>query len=93
MANIKFGANQFNNPTPANWSNAIQIFTVIAATVLAWIGTASFIPAGLSSTLQSILGLLIGIANGLKPFLGVETTQKEVPIEDVKEIEVPSSTK
>lgn len=87
MATIKFGPKQFNNPTPANWGNGIQIFTVIASIVLAWIGTADFITASLSSVIQSILGLLIAIANGLKPFLGVETAQKNVPIEDVKEID------
>lgn len=86
---VKFGAGQLNNPTPAGWSNGIQIYTVIAAIILAWIGTANFIPASTSSITQSILGLTIGIANGLKPFFGVETTQKQVPIEDVKEMEPP----
>lgn len=93
MATVKFGAKQFNNPTPASWSNGIQIFTVIASVVLAWIGTANFISASLSSIIQSILGLLIGIANGLKPFLGVETSKKEIPIEQVAEMEVPKETK
>lgn len=87
MTAIKFGTSQLGNPTPAIWGNGIQVYTVIASIILAWIGTANFIPAGLSSTIQSILGLTIGIANGLKPFFGVETTQKSVPIEDVKEIE------
>lgn len=88
---ILFGVNQINRPTPANWANAIQIFTVIAAIVLAWIGTsaASFIPIKESGIVQSILGLLIGIANGLKPFLGVATNQTSVPIEQVQEMEEP----
>lgn len=80
---VSFGAKQLKNPTPSKLSNVIQIFTVVASLVLAWIGTASFIPAYESGVTQSILGLLIGIANGLKPFFGVETSQKNVPIEDV----------
>lgn len=86
---ILFGAKQFNRPTPASWANGIQIFTVVAAIVLAWIGTADFIPAKESSITQSILGLLIGIANGLKPFLGVKTDQTNVPISDVQEMAEP----
>lgn len=93
MATIKFGASQFSNPTPANWSKGIQIFTVLAATILAWIGTANFIPVGITSILQSVLGLLIAIANGLKPFLGVETKAKTVPIDDVREIETNTVNK
>lgn len=88
MANVKFGVNQLNKPTPANLANIIQIYTVIAAVIVAWIGTnaASFIPANVSSIIQSILGLGIGIANGLKPFFGVATTQKSVPIDQVQEM-------
>lgn len=89
MAAIKFGVSQISKPTPANWSNGIQIFTVIAAVVVAWIGTnaAAFIPARQSGIIQSILGLLITIANGLKPFLGISTSQTTVPIEQVAEME------
>ncbi len=88
---VLFGAKQFNRPTPTNWANNIQVFTVIAAIVLAWIGTANFIPIKLSGILQSILGLLIAIANGLKPFLGVATSQTSVPIKNVGEMEDPKS--
>ena len=86
---VLFGVKQFSRPTPTSWSNSIQIFTVIAAVILAWIGTANFIPAKESSIMQSILGLLIGIANGLKPFLGVSTSQANVPIQQVGEMEDP----
>lgn len=83
MATVQFGTGQLKNPTPSGLSNYIQVFTVVGAIVLAWVGTASFIPLQTSSIIQSILGLLIGIANGIKPFFGVETNQKTVPIEDV----------
>jgi len=84
---ILFGRKQFSKPTPTSLSNTIQVYTVVASIILAWIGTANFIPANTSSILQSILGLTIGIANGLKPFFGVATEQKSVPIEQVGEME------
>lgn len=87
MADISFGRKQLRNPTPANVGSIIAVFTIIAGIILGWIGTAQFIPAGLSSTIQSILGLLIAIANGVKPFFGVETTQQKVNIEDVTAME------
>jgi len=83
MANISFGASSFNKPTPSRLNNWIQIFTVVGSLILAWVGTANFIPAKESGIIQSILGLLIGIANGIKPFFSVDTTQTSVPIEDV----------
>lgn len=83
MAKIKFGSGQLSNPTPSTLSNIIQVFTVVGGLVLAWVGTASFIPPEAATITQSILGLLIGIANGVKPFFGVETSQRNVPIEDV----------
>lgn len=90
MATVKFGTGQIKNPTPSGLSNYIQIFTVIGAIILAWVGTANFIPLQTSSVIQSVLGLLIGIANGIKPFFGVETSQKTVPIEDVKAMDESS---
>ena len=88
---VLFGAKQFNRPTPVNLSNVIQVYTVVASCVLAWIGTsaAAFIPLKDSGIIQSILGLTIGIANGIKPFFGVVTTQSNVPIENVGEMETP----
>ena len=43
---VLFGAKQFNRPTPVNLNNIIQVYTVIAAVILSWIGTsaAAFIP-------------------------------------------------
>ena len=87
----KLGLKQYSNPTPAIWSNAIAIFTVVAGAVIGWIGTATFISAHTSTIIQSILGLLLTIANGLKPFIGVETNLKSVPIEDVTAMEETKS--
>lgn len=91
MGQIKFGRAQLKNPTPANWSAAISVSTVILGAVIAWLGTATFIPVKVSTVLQSILGLLLTVANGLKPFIGVETTKKSIPVEDVSSMEVDDS--
>lgn len=84
---IQFGTKQLKNPTPSSVGNVIQVFTVVAACVLAWIGTASFIPAGPSTVIQSILGLLIGVSNGLKPFFGVNVPAGEVDSKNVTAID------
>lgn len=84
MAQVKFGAAQLKNPTPANWSNVINVSTVILGALITYLGTRpNPFPVGMASNIQSISGLLLTIGNGLKPFLGVETTQKNVPIDDV----------
>ncbi len=89
---VSFGFKQFAKPTPSTLSNAIQVYTVIAGIVLAWIGTVNFIPLQTSTVIQSILGLTIGIANGIKPFFGVQTTQANVPISQVGEMEEKPKT-
>ena len=83
MAQVRFGRKQLANPTPSRIGSVVKVFTVIGSIVLAWVGTANFIPLNTSGVIQSILGLLIGIANGVLPFFGVQTIQTEVPIEDV----------
>lgn len=84
---IKFGRRQYKNPTPKKVSDCIAVFTVVAGIVATWVNTVSFIPSGLSMIISSILTLLISIANGVKPFFGVKTSQTNVPIEDVGEME------
>ncbi len=88
---ILFNRHQINKPTPAGISNAIQIYTIVASSIVAWIGTnaASFIPSKESGIIASILGLTIVICNGIKPFFGVSTTQESVPIEQVTAMEEP----
>lgn len=89
---IKFNAQQLKNPTPTNLSNGIQVFTVIGGIIIGWVGTANFIPVQTAGMIQSILGLLVGIANGIKPFFGVETTDTEVPIEQVGEMDTKKNS-
>lgn len=83
MATVKFGGKQLKNPTPSRLGNAVKVFTVVGSIILAWIGTANFIPVHTSTIMQSLLGLLIGIANAIMPFFGVETQQTDIPINNV----------
>lgn len=84
---IKFNRSQLRNPTPASVSFKINIGIAIFSAVGGWIGTAAFIPAKLSTILQSVLSLLVLICVAMRPFFGVEPTPESVPSEDVKEIE------
>lgn len=86
---VLFGTKQLKNPTPSKVGNIIQVFTVIASLILAWVGTASFIPAYESSIIQSILGLLVGISNGVKPFFGVKPIGESVDVENVSQMDEP----
>lgn len=86
---IKFGRKQLRNPTPSRIAMGLDIFSGFASAVLAWIGTASFISAVTSTILQSILGLLVTLAQISKPFFGVKTRLRTVDIEDVTAMEEP----
>lgn len=87
---IKFGRKQLRNPTPSNVAVGLDIFSGFAAAVLAWIGTASFISAATSTILQSVLGLLVTLAQIAKPFFGVKTRLRSIDIEDVSVMEEPA---
>lgn len=82
-----FGTNQLSNPTPANVSRLLDIIAAMMAAIGAWIGTAGFIPANLSTILQSVCGLITTIALVIKPFFGVEITAKKVDADKVAVIE------
>lgn len=83
MAQVKFGTKSLSSPTPQKLSNAINITSAIAGAVVAWLQTVDFIPTQTVKIVSGICGLLIMIALAVKPFFGVHTEQKEVPIEDV----------
>lgn len=86
---VRFGKKQLNNPTPTNIAMGLDIFSGFAGAVLAWIGTAPFIPANTSTILQSVLGLLVTLAQIAKPFFGVKTKLRKVDIEDVSQMDEP----
>ncbi len=83
MGQVKFGMAQLDNPTPSNRSKPIDMFCAVAGVLIAWTTTAGFIPSEVSNVIASILGLLIGVGQAIKPFFGVVTRQQEVPSEDV----------
>jgi hypothetical protein len=84
---IKFNRAQLKNPTPASVSFKINVGIALFSAVGGWIGTAGFIPASLSTILQSILSLLVLICVAIKPFFGVDPVPETVQAEDVKEVE------
>ena len=87
MSPIKFNRAQLKNPTPASVSFKLNVGIALFSAVGGWIGTAGFIPANLSTILQSILALLTLICVSIKPFFGVDPVAANIPSEDVKEIE------
>lgn len=87
MAEIKFNHKQLNNPTPQKVSRKFKIIIAIASAMTTWLGTANFIPANVSTVIQSVIGLVVLVCLALEPFFGVETNQKKVPIEDVGSME------
>lgn len=84
---IKFGTKQFNNPTPSKIGRVLKVFVAIAGVFIGWIGTVDYISSYHAKVTQSIVGLLIGVAVALEPFFGVENVPKNVPREDVTEID------
>ena len=91
MAEIKFGRSQLKNPTPAIWAKPVQVFTVLGGVALGWLGSTTMFGIHTTSNIQSVLGLLIGMANGLLPFLGVSTSGEDVPVEKVTEMETKTN--
>lgn len=88
MKTTRFGRSQLKNPTPAGLSSVIAVFTVIAGIIITWLGTIDFIKESIVTIIVSVLGLLVAIGNGVKPFFGVETQLKEINIDNVSEMEV-----
>jgi F0F1-type ATP synthase assembly protein I len=71
MPEVSFGVNQIKNPTPSSLNTIVRIVTVICGVLLGWMQTAPFIPSPLQGIISSILGLIIALANGLAPLVGV----------------------
>ena len=89
---VKFGRKQLKNPTPANVGATINVITVIVGIVIGWLGTVTWIPAPYLGPTLSILGLILAILNGIKPFFGVEILSKTVSTDNVTAIETNEIT-
>lgn len=87
MGEVKFGTKQLSNPTPAKVNLWVRVFTVSGATFMAWMATASVMGPNTKDVVNQILGLMLGLANGLAPLFGVEINGKSVPAEDVTAID------
>lgn len=92
MAQVRFNSAQLSNPTPAGLNRAVRVFTVVAGIFMGWMSTNNIIPPVAQSYISSILGLLIGIINGIAPFFGIEVSGKTVPAADVTAMETHDKT-
>lgn len=92
MAPVKFNSAQLSNPTPAGLNRWVRVFTVIFASLIAWMPTNNVVPHNVQDVLTPILALLMTIANGIAPFFGIEVSGKTVPAEDVTAMEQHTPT-
>lgn len=87
MADVKFGFKQIINPTPAAINRAVRAATVVIATFMAWMATASVMGPHIKDILTQILGLILALINGLAPLFGVPLEGNPVPAADVAAVE------
>lgn len=89
MAQVKFGTRQLNKPTPANYDRAVKIFIGISGLLLAWFPTNNIVPHNVQDVVTPIINLLNSVMLFLLPFLGVQTTAKKIPADQVTQMENP----
>lgn len=87
MAEVKFGTKQLNNPTPSNINLWVRVFTITAAVFLGWMATASVMGPNTKDIITQVLGLALGLVNGLAPLFGVDINSKSVPADQVTAID------
>jgi hypothetical protein len=80
---VKFGTKQFNNPTPSRINLWVRVFTVAAGVFMGWMATASLMGPNTKDIINSILGLLIGLTNGVAPLFGIDVSGKSIPGDQV----------
>ena len=88
MAEVKFGRKQIGNPTPSGVAFKLNIAIAICTATSGWISSVAFIPPRPSTITSSLLSLAVLILMGIKPYFGIESSDKSVPIEDVAQMEV-----
>lgn len=89
---MKFGRKQLKNPTPTSIGSFVTFASVVLGIIVAWIGSATWIPAGPSTIIQSVGGLLVTILNGVKPFFGTTAQADDIPVDQVSEMENNNSS-
>lgn len=90
---IKFGTDQVSNPTPSKINLWVRVFTVAAGVFMGWMATASLMGPNTKDILNSILGLLIGLVNGIAPLFGIEINTRTVPSDKVTAIDTKDEGK
>lgn len=91
---VNFGVSQITNPTPSRINLWVRVFTVAGAIFLAWMSTSSIIGPHSKDAINQILGLFLGLTNGLAPLFGVEINPSaKVKASDVTAMEDNSETK
>lgn len=83
ITNISFGVNQLKNPMPSKLVLGMVVFSSIGGFLISWVGSTNLFHTTTQVTIQSILGLLLGITNSLLPFFGVKTSKENIPVKDV----------
>ena len=84
---IKFGRQQLKNPTPRSIAWKIALTSAIGGYLITFVQTSDWMGDVLQHVLTTIIGGIVGLANTIGPFFGVETTAKKVDIEDVGTLE------
>lgn len=84
MATVKFGVKSISKPTPSSINLWVRVYTVTAGIFLAWMITTNLIGPNTQNVISSIIGLTLGLVNGLAPLFGVQVSGKDVvDVEDV----------
>jgi len=83
---ILFGTKQISRPTPASINTAVRVFTIAAGIFLAWMSTSNLMGPQTKDVLNQILGLALGLVNGLAPLFGVDLKGQPVSLENVTAI-------
>lgn len=93
MPKVSFGTSQVKNPTPSSINLWVRVFTVAAGVFMGWMATASLMGPNTKDILNSILGLLIGLINGIAPLFGVDISSRTVPTDKVTAIDTKDEGK
>lgn len=87
MADIKFGAAQVRNPTPSGINLWVRVFTVTAGIFLLWMPSSGLFNQHVQDVVNSLLGLLLALANGLAPLFGIQLGGNTVNVKDVSAVD------
>jgi hypothetical protein len=83
MANIVFS---WSKPTPQNINTIVHTLSGVFAALIATVSQDQHISAFFKEEFALWGGLLVTIAQLIRPFLGDDTTEKTVPIDEVSAI-------